>query len=58
MMRPQQVEEGEHEIALARVAAIDVAKASGVVCTRLPREVAPGRFVTEVWTVSATTNAI
>jgi transposase len=58
MMRPQQVEEAEHEIAVARVAAVDVAKASGVVCSRVPRAGEPGRFTTEVWTVDATTNAI
>jgi transposase len=55
---PQEIEEREHEIAVARVAAIDVAKASGMVCTRLPREGEPGRFTTKVWTVDATTNAI
>jgi len=54
---PQEIEEREHEIAVARVAAVDVAKASGVVCTRVPR--AGGRgFVTKVWPVDATTNAI
>jgi transposase len=58
MMRPQQVDEAEHEIAVARVAAIDVAKASGMACTRVPRTGEPGRFVTEVWIVAATTNAI
>jgi transposase len=58
MMRPEQVEEGVYEIAVARVAAVDVAKASGVVCTRVPREGEPGRFVTEVWTVGSTTNAV
>ena len=58
MMRPQQVEEAEHEVAVARVAAVDVAKASGVVCTRVPRDGAPGRFSTKVWPVDATTNAI
>lgn len=55
---PQEIEEREHEIAVARVAAVDVAKASGVVCTRVPRQGAGGRFVTKVWPVEATTNAI
>jgi transposase len=55
---PQEIEEREHEIAVARVAAVDVAKASGMVCTRLPREGEAGRFTTKVWTVDATTNAI
>jgi transposase len=58
MREPQEIEEREHEVAVARVAAVDVAKASGVVCTRVPREGAPSRFVTKVWPVDATTNAI
>jgi len=49
--------EDEEEV-LARVAAIDVAKATGMVCTRVPHENSPGRRVTKVWQVSATTNAI
>jgi len=49
--------EDEQEV-LARVAAIDVAKATGMVCTRVPHENTPGRRVTKVWQVSATTNAI
>jgi transposase len=58
MREPEEIEEREHEIAVARVAAVDVAKASGVVCTRVPREDQPGRFVTRVHPVEATTNAI
>jgi transposase len=54
---PQEIEEREHEIAVARVAAVDVAKAAGVVCTRVPRDGGRG-FVTKVWPVDATTNAI
>lgn len=35
---------GQHEIAVAQVAAVDVTKAPGVVCTRVPREGGcPGR---------------
>jgi len=49
--------EDEQEV-LAKVAAIDVAKATGMVCTRVPHENTPGRRVTKVWQVSATTNAI
>jgi hypothetical protein len=55
---PQEIVEREHEIAVARVAAVDVAKASGVVCTRVPREGGGSRFVTKVWPVDATTGAI
>lgn len=43
---------------VSRVAAIDIAKASAMVCTRLPREGRAGRRVQRVWPVSATTNAI
>lgn len=41
-----------------RVAAIDIAKASGMVCTRLPHDEKPGKRVQRVWNVGATTNAI
>jgi len=58
MREPQEIEEREYEVAVARVAAVDVAKASGVVCTRVPREGSSGRFVTKVWPVDATTGAI
>src|SRR5258708_1940924 len=43
---------------VARVAAIDIAKASAVVCTRVPHEAREGRRVQQVWTVASTTNAI
>ena len=55
---PEQVEDEEHEQRLERVAAIDVAKASGKVCTRVPHESKAGKRVTLVWDVPATTNAI
>ena len=58
MQEPQEVLDGEHEQLLTRVAAIDVAKASGMVCTRMPHPDVAGRRVTRVWSVSATTNAI
>lgn len=58
MQEPEEVPDGEHEQVLARVAAIDVAKASGMVCTRVPHPEVLGRRVTKVWSVSATTNAI
>ncbi len=41
-----------------RVAAIDVAKASGMVATRVGHPSIPGRRVTKVWEVRSTTNAI
>jgi transposase len=52
------VEVEEPEEMVARVAAIDVAKASGMVCTRVPHPAKPGRRITKVWQVPATTNAI
>ena len=58
MMEPVEIQDEEHEQILERVAAVDVAKASGMVCTRVPHESRPGRRVTKVWEVPATTNAI
>ena len=43
---------------VARVAAIDIAKASAMVCTRLPGEKNPDRRVQRTWPVKATMNAI
>ncbi len=68
----QQVEVEDHEQIVERVAAIDVAKASGMVCTRVPHPAKasgkvcmrvphpsrPGKRLTKVWQVDATTNAI
>lgn len=54
----RQVEVEEHEQIVERVAAIDVAKASGMVCTRMPHQTIPGKRITRVWEVAATTNAI
>jgi len=56
--QPQQVEDEEHERVYQRVAAIDVAKASGEVCTRVPDEDRPGRRRALVWSVKATTGAV
>ena len=54
----RQVEVEENEQIVERVAAIDVAKASGMVCTRVPHQTTPGKRITRVWEVAATTNAI
>lgn len=55
----QEIPDEEHELVLQRVCAIDVAKASGMVCTRLPRTGGrPGSRVSRVWEVSATTRAV
>ena len=58
MREPQEIEDEEHEQVLQRVAAVDVAKASGMVCTRVPHDARPGRRRTRVWSVDATTNAV
>src|SRR6266545_4515549 len=58
MQQPQEIHDEEYEQLVARVAAIDVAKASSMVCTRVPHESAQGRRVTKVWEVPATTGAI
>ncbi len=58
VMEPQEIDDEEHEQVLERVAAVDVAKASGMVCSRVPHPARPGRRRTRVWPVDATTNAI
>jgi transposase len=54
----EEIEDEEHEQLLERVCAIDVAKASGKVCTRVPHQSVLGKRRTRVWDVDATTNAI
>ena len=58
MSEPQEIEDEEYEQVLARVAAIDVAKASGMVCTRVPHPSRPGKRRTLVWEAGADTGAI
>jgi transposase len=53
---PEEIPDAESEQVLTRVCAIDVAKGSGMVCTRLPGPA--GRRVSRVWQVPATTNAV
>ena len=48
MRKPQVVPDEDHEVIYERVAAVDVAKASGVVCMRTP-DSRPGRFVNRIW---------
>ena len=45
MRKPQVIPDEDHEVVYERVAAVDVAKASGVVCMRTPDPARPGRFV-------------
>src|ERR687897_726717 len=58
MREPQEIEDEEHEQIWERVAAVDVAKASGMVCIRVPHPSRPGRRVSKLWEVEATTGAI
>ena len=57
-MQPEveEIPDAEHELLVARVAAIDVAKAAGKVCVRLPGRA--GRRVSRVWDVAATSGAV
>jgi transposase len=52
---PEEIPDADHELVMERVCAVDVAKASGVVCVRTPRE---RRRVSKVWDVEATTGAV
>jgi transposase len=54
----QQVEVEDREEIVERVAAVDVAKASGMVCTRVPHQAKAGKRSTTVWQVGSTTNQI
>ena len=49
MRKPQVIPDEDHEVVYERVAAVDVAKASGVVCMRTPDPQRPGRFVNRIW---------
>src|SRR4029450_8881939 len=55
---PVEIDAEAHEQVVERVAAIDVAKASGMVCTRVPPQAHPGQRSTKVWQVPASSNAI
>ena len=50
---PQVIIDQDHERVHDRVAAIDVAKDSGVVCTRTPHPSRPGARASTIWTVQA-----
>jgi transposase len=52
-VKPQVIEDDEHQRVYERVAAVDVAKASGMVCTRLPGTGGRPR-ASRVWEVRAT----
>ena len=57
-VKPQVIDDQEHERVYERVAAVDVAKDSGMVCTRTPHPSRPGARRSTVWTVQARMNAI
>ena len=52
-VKPQVIDDEEHERVYERVAAVDVAKDSGMVCTRTPHRSRPGARQSTVWTVRA-----
>jgi transposase len=56
--RPQVIDDAEHERVHDKVAAIDVAKDAGMVCTRLPHPSRPGARRSTIWTVKARVNTI
>ncbi len=58
MSKPQVIDDEEHERVHERVAAIDVAKDSGMVCTRTPHPSRPGARRSTVWTVRARMGAV
>ncbi len=58
MSRPQVIDDQDHERVHERVAAVDVAKDSGVVCTRVPHPSRPGSRRATVWMVQARTGAV
>lgn len=58
MKEPEEICDVDQEQVLQRVAAVDVAKASGMVCLRLPQTGHSDRRRSLVWEVSATTNPV
>jgi hypothetical protein len=58
VMEPQEIEDEEHEQILERVAAVDVARAPGMVCTRVPHPSRAGKRRTRVWAVDAAAGAV
>jgi len=56
--KPQVIDDEERERVHERVAAVDVAKDTGMVCTRLPHPSRPGARQSTVWTVRARMGAI
>ena len=57
-VKPQVIDDEQHEQVYERVAAAGVAKDSGMVCTRMPHPSRPGARQSAVWTVKARMTAI
>jgi transposase len=57
-VKPQVIDDEEHERVHEKVAAVDVAKDAGLVCTRMPHPARPGARQSRVWTVKARMGAI
>ncbi|HEY2522492.1 MAG TPA: IS110 family transposase [Streptosporangiaceae bacterium] len=58
MSEPQVIDDEDHERVWERVAAVDVAKATGMVCIRAPHPSRPGARRSTAWPVPATMNAV
>ncbi len=58
MGKPLVVDDEKHERVFERVAAVDVAKGSGMACTRMPHPSRPGQRQSRVWQVTATAGAV
>ena len=57
-VKPQVIDDEEHERVYDQVAAVDVAKDTGMVCTRTPHPSRPGARRSTVWTVKARMGAV
>jgi transposase len=58
MKEPEEIPDADHELMFERVCAIDVAKAAGKVCVRVPHPGQSRRRVSRVWDVQATARAV
>ncbi len=54
----EEIPDADHESVIGRVCAVDVAKATGKVCVRVPHPTLEGRRVSRVWDVPATLAAV
>ncbi len=54
----EEIPDADHESVIARVCAVDIAKASGKVCVRVPHSTLGGRRVSRVWDVPATFTSV